>query len=115
MIFVCSMSDLFHADVPDEFIFEAFRVMESLPQHIFQVLTKRSERLRELAPKLPWPDNIWIGVSVENDDYLFRIDDLRTVPAEVRFVSFEPLLGPIQDIDFTGIAWAIVGGESGPG
>ena len=115
IIFVCSMSDLFHKVVPDEYIIEVFRVMEALPQHIFQVLTKRSDRLRELAPQLPWPDNIWTGVSVENEDYSFRIDDLRTVPAKVRFVSFEPLLGPIRDIDFTGIAWAIVGGESGPG
>jgi protein gp37 len=115
MIFVNSMSDLFHDDVPLEFIREVFSVMKQADWHTFQVLTKRSERLAELASVLEWPANVWMGVSVENDRYLPRIDDLRRVPAAVRFLSLEPLLGPLHDLDLTGIDWVIVGGESGPG
>ena len=115
LVFVNSMSDLFHKDVPTSFIQRVFQTMEQTPQHTFQVLTKRADRLREVAPQLPWPENVWMGVSVENVDYLARIDDLRTVPANIRFLSLEPLLGPLTEIDLTGIGWAIVGGESGPG
>lgn len=115
LVFVNSMSDLFHKDVPTPFIQRVFQTMEQAPQHTFQVLTKRADRLREVAHQLPWPENVWMGVSVENADYLDRINDLRTVPANVRFLSLEPLLGPLTEIDLTGIGWAIVGGESGPG
>ena len=115
MIFVNSMSDLFHEDVPDGFIEKGFDVMQHADHHNYQVLTKRSQRLAELAPRLPWPENIWMGVSVETEDYLFRIDHLRETPAHIKFISFEPLLEPITDIDLTGIDWVIVGGESGPG
>jgi len=114
-IFVNSMSDLFHELVPEEFIRSVFDVMVAADWHRFQVLTKRSERMMKLAPSLPWPGNVWAGVSVENQDYTFRVDHLRRVPAEVRFASLEPLLGPIPDIDMNGIGWIIVGGESGPG
>jgi protein gp37 len=114
MIFVNSMSDLFHEDVPLEFIQQVFHVMAKCPQHTFQVLTKRNERLRELAPLLPWPSNVWMGVSVENNDVVQRINDLQHVPAVMRFISFEPLLGPIVNFPTEGIGWAIVGGESGP-
>ena len=114
-IFVNSMSDLFHEDVPVAFIRRVFEVMERAHWHRFQVLTKRSQRLADLAPLLPWPENVWMGVTVENADYVGRIDDLRSVPAAVRFLSLEPLLGPMPDLDLTGIAWVIVGGESGPG
>jgi protein gp37 len=114
-IFVNSMSDLFHEEVPDRFIFKAFEVMEKARWHFFQVLTKRAERLAKLAPQLPWPENIWQGVSVENRDYLWRVDCLRKVPAAVRFLSVEPLLGPIPRLQLRGISWVIVGGESGPG
>ena len=115
MIFVNSMSDLFHKDVPLEFIQEVFAVMGKAPQHTFQVLTKRAERLAELAPSLTWWPNVWMGVTVERQDYLHRLDCLRTVPATVRFTSFEPLLGPLHEINLGGIGWVIVGGESGPG
>lgn len=115
VIFVNSMSDLFHSEVPEAFIRDVFRVMGEADRHLFQVLTKRSERLAALAPSLPWADNIWAGVSVENRDYLWRMDHLRRVPAAVRFVSFEPLLGPLGDADLEAIDWVIVGGESGPG
>jgi protein gp37 len=115
VIFVNSMSDLFHEDVPEEFIGRVFETMAACPQHTFQVLTKRSRRLREMAGRLPWPKNVWIGVSVENHRVLGRIDDLRQVPASVRFLSCEPLLGPMDDVNLDGIAWVIVGGESGPG
>ncbi len=114
LIFVNSMSDLFHEDIPVEFIQSVFDTMRRADQHKFQVLTKRSARLRELAPLLPWPDNVWMGVSVENQRWTSRIDDLRTVPAAVRFLSCEPLLGPL-DLNLEGIHWVIVGGESGPG
>jgi len=115
VIFVNSMSDLFHRDVPEAFIREVFEVMARAHWHLFQLLTKRSGRLARLAPSLPWPDNVWAGVSVENRDYLPRLEDLRRVPAAVRFISFEPLIGRIGDFDLEGIDWVIVGGESGPG
>ncbi|HET6427297.1 MAG TPA: phage Gp37/Gp68 family protein [Phycisphaerae bacterium] len=115
VIFVNSMSDLFHEDVPADFIERVFDVMQRADRHTFQVLTKRSARLAELAPSLPWPDNVWMGVTVENDDCRHRIDDLRTTPAAVRFLSLEPLLGPLPELDLSRIDWVIVGGESGPG
>ncbi len=114
-IFVNSMSDLFHPDVPLNFISRVFDVIGEADWHTFQILTKRSERLAEIADKLPWHPNIWIGVSVENVDYTFRISDLKRVPASVRFLSVEPLLGPIPKLPLQGIHWVIVGGESGPG
>lgn len=114
LVFVNSMSDLFHEEVPDSYIQSVFEVMAAEPRHRFQILTKRSGRLAALASRLPWPENIWMGVSVENDDYTFRIHDLRTVPASVRFLSVEPLLGPIEALPLEGIHWVVVGGESGP-
>ena len=114
-IFVNSMSDLFHQDVPTDFILRAFRVMERAHWHHFQVLTKRSGRLAELHPFLSKPKNVWIGVSVESHDYVHRIDDLRSTRGSVRFLSLEPLLGPLPDLNLNGIDWVIVGGESGPG
>jgi protein gp37 len=114
-IFVNSMSDLFHPEVPDEFIHRAFEMMASTPQHTYQVLTKRSKRLAKLAPDLPWPENVWMGVSIESDPYVFRADHLRAVDASVRFLSLEPLLGPLPRLDLEGIGWVIAGGESGPG
>ena len=113
LIFVNSMSDLFHEDVPEPYIRQVFDVMAQADWHTFQVLTKRSRRLAQLAPRLSWPDNVWTGVSVENQRWTTRIDDLRQVPAQVRFLSCEPLLGPLQ-LDLDGISWVIVGGESGP-
>jgi protein gp37 len=107
------MSDLFHEQVPLPFVQEVFETMKSAHWHQFQILTKRSKRLRELAPELDWPDNVWMGVSVENQRWTSRIDDLRRVPAAVRFLSLEPLLGPLQ-LNLDGIHWVIVGGESGP-
>jgi protein gp37 len=115
LVFVNSMSDLFHRDVPDDFIGRVFEVMGKAHWHVFQVLTKRAERLAELAAELLWSPNVWMGVSVENEDYLWRIEHLRRVPAAVRFLSVEPLLGPIPDLPLDGIDWVIVGGESGPG
>jgi protein gp37 len=115
IIFVNSMSDLFHKDVPFEFIREVFKTMQSASQHTFQILTKRSERLLELSSDLPWPSNVWQGVSIENESTLSRIDHLKKVPAAVRFLSLEPLLGPLKALDVNGIHWVIVGGESGPG
>ena len=114
-IFVNSMSDLFHKDVPVEFIKRVFDVMVSCPQHEFQVLTKRPERTLELAANLPWPENVWMGTSVENAMYVHRVDTLRHVPAAVRFLSCEPLIGPLNRLPLKGIHWVIVGGESGPG
>ena len=114
MVFVNSMSDLFHEDIPFGFIERVFKTMEGCPQHTFQVLTKRSSRLRDLAPGLPWPGNIWIGVTVEDEDNLYRVDDLREVPAHTRFLSCEPLLGPLDRLSLEDIHWVIVGGESGP-
>lgn len=112
-VFVNSMSDLFHARVPATFVRDVFAVMAAAPQHTFQVLTKRSRRLVRLAETLPWPDNVWMGVSVEDADALSRVDDLRQVPAAVRFLSCEPLLSPLTGIDLDGIDWVIAGGESG--
>ena len=115
VVFVNSMSDLFHRDVPTEFIQQVFSVMRRASWHTFQVLTKRSERLLELSPQIDWPDNVWMGVSVETQDYAFRIDHLRQTGARTRFLSLEPLLGPLPRLDLRGINWVIVGGESGPG
>ncbi len=114
-IFVNSMSDLFHKDVPLSFIQQTFEVMCRADWHQYQVLTKRADRLAELAPHLPWRPHIWMGVSVESAKYTHRIDRLRTVPAHVRFLSLEPLLGPLMNLNLDGIHWVIVGGESGPG
>jgi protein gp37 len=113
-VFVNSMSDLFHARVPATFVARVFEVMTATPRHTYQVLTKRATRLARLAPALPWTPNIWMGVSVEDESQADRIDQLRKVPAAVRFVSAEPLLGPLDQTDFTGIDWVIAGGESGP-
>ena len=114
-IFVNSMSDLFHRDIPTEFIQRCFETMRKASQHTFQVLTKRPERVLELAADLPWPSNVWMGTSVENADYVWRIHELQQVPAAVRFLSVEPLLGPIPRLPVSKIHWVIVGGESGPG
>jgi len=114
-VFVNSMSDLFHEEIPLEYIQRVFAVMAAVPRHTFQILTKRSDRLREVAGQLPWPSNVWMGVSVESSDMLFRVTDLETVPAAVRFLSCEPLLGPLSQIPLSHIHWVIVGGESGPG
>ncbi|MHC4061132.1 MAG: DUF5131 family protein [Planctomycetota bacterium] len=114
-IFVNSMSDLFHRGVPLEFISRVFDVMSYASQHRFQVLTKRSGRMLQLSPNLSWPQNVWMGVTVEKADCAFRIDHLRQTPAAMKFVSFEPLLGPVPNMDLEGIDWVIVGGESGPG
>jgi protein gp37 len=114
LVFVNSMSDLFHPQVPIEFIERVFDTMRQCPQHTFQVLTKRSERLRELAPQLHWAKNIWMGVSVENSDVVHRVYDLQSVNATVRFLSVEPFIGPIDSLPLEGIHWVIVGGESGP-
>lgn len=113
LVFVNSMSDLFHAKVPLAFVQEVFAVMASTPQHTYQILTKRARRLRRLASHLDWPPNVWMGVSVEDRMVLDRVEDLRTVPAPVRFLSCEPLLGPIPELSLEGIHWVIVGGESG--
>jgi protein gp37 len=114
VVFVNSMSDLFHEAVPLSFIRQVFEVMEQADRHVFQVLTKRHERLADLAPILSWPPNVWMGVSIENARWAIRADYLRQVPAAVRFVSAEPLLGPLDNLDLSGIAWLIAGGESGP-
>lgn len=114
VVFVNSMSDLFHARVPLAFVRQVFEVITETPQHTYQILTKRSSRLRKVANQLVWPDNLWIGVSVESDETLYRVDDLRTVPAAVRFLSCEPLIGPLERLDLDGIGWVIAGGESGP-
>jgi protein gp37 len=113
-IFVNSMSDLFHESVPDDYIFRVFETMVKADWHIFQILTKRAERLAEIAPRLPWPENVWQGISIENADYTWRIAQLVKVPAAVRFLSVEPLLGPLPKLPLKGISWVIVGGESGP-
>jgi protein gp37 len=114
-IFVNSMSDLFHDEVPDSFIHQVFAVMRNADWHQYQVLTKRSERLLELSSELDWAPQVWMGVSVENKDYAYRIDHLRKTKAKVKFLSLEPLLGPLPRLNLQGIDWAIVGGESGPG
>ncbi|SIT94045.1 DUF5131 family protein [Pontibacter indicus] len=113
VIFVNSMSDLFHEDVPLHFIQQVFKVMNECPQHTFQVLTKRTERLAELSPLLNWTTNIWMGVSVENQDVDFRIDHLRQSDAVIKFLSLEPLIGPLIELNLRDIDWVIVGGESG--
>lgn len=114
-VFVNSMSDLFHEEVPVEYVTRVFEVMRQAHWHQFQVLTKRSERLQQLAPLLLWADNIWMGVSVEAKPYLYRIDHLRRTSAAMKFISFEPLLESLGAVDLRGIDWVIVGGESGPG
>lgn len=114
-IFVNSMSDLFHEDVPLEFIQKAFAVMKKAHWHEFQILTKRAVRLSEISGDLEWPKNVWMGVSVEDRDAVFRIDHLRTTGAFIKFLSIEPLIGPLPTLDLTDIDWVIVGGESGPG
>jgi protein gp37 len=113
-VFVNSMSDLFHEEMPLPFLQQVFDVMARCPQHVFQILTKRHDRLVEFAPHLEWPRNVWMGVSVENQKYAYRVDHLRQVPAAVKFLSCEPLLGPLQ-LNLTGIHWVITGGESGLG
>ncbi len=115
LIFVNSMSDLFHEEVPLAYIKKVFGVMQETPQHTYQVLTKRAGRLEELSDKLLWPVNVWMGVSVENSDYQYRIDHLRRTSAKTKFLSLEPLLGPLDELDLRDIDWAIAGGESGPG
>lgn len=115
MIFVNSMSDLFHAKVPAAFILNVFETMHRASWHIFQVLTKRSDRLLQLDSRIVWPANVWMGVSIESEKYLFRVDHLRCTRAHVKFLSLEPLLQPLPGLDLSGIDWVIVGGESGPG
>ena len=113
VVFVNSMSDLFHEKIPLEYIQQVFKVMNDNPQHVFQVLTKRAERLLELHRKLIWTHNIWMGVSVENDNVRNRVDYLRQTNARVKFLSLEPLLGPLKNLNLENIDWVIVGGESG--
>lgn len=115
IVFVNSMSDLFHEKIPFEFIQRVFKVMNENEHHTFQILTKRSENLRELAPLLEWSENIWMGVTIESNDYVGRADDLRAVNAALKFLSLEPLLGPVPNLELNDIDWVIVGGESGPG
>ncbi len=115
MIFVNSMSDLFHKDVPDEFILDIFSTMRQAKQHQYQILTKRAERLAKLSPELPWQENIWMGVTVEAADYKYRIDYLRYTGAKIKFLSLEPLLDDLGELNLDEIDWVIVGGESGPG
>ncbi|MEA3548592.1 MAG: phage Gp37/Gp68 family protein [Thermodesulfobacteriota bacterium] len=114
LVFVNSMSDLFHEDIPLEFIQKIFFTMKQAKQHSFQILTKRSTRLTEIAHLLPWPDNIWMGVTIESGKYAYRADNLRKTPAAVRFLSVEPMIGPVKDLKLSEIDWVIVGGESGP-
>jgi protein gp37 len=115
IVFVNSMSDLFHEKVPTEFILKVFDTIHQTPQHKFQILTKRAERLAEITSFINWPDNVWMGVSVENEHYVNRIDHLKMTGAFIKFLSIEPMLGPVPDMDLNGIDWVIVGGESGPG
>ena len=114
VIFVNSMSDLFHEEIPEAFIADVFEVMRRADWHHFQILTKRAERLAELAPRIEWPRNVWMGVSVEDQDQVFRVDHLRSTRAAVKFLSIEPLIAPIHTLNLEGIDWVIVGGESGP-
>ena len=113
-IFMNSMSDLFHEEIPTEYIAKIFDVMQRAEWHVFQVLTKRPERLEALAEDLPWPPNVWMGVSIENRRFVHRADHLRRTPAQIKFISAEPLLGPLGRLDLSGIHWLIAGGESGP-
>lgn len=115
IIFVNSMSDLFHERVPDAFIGDVFTAMNRADWHVYQILTKRADRLAELDPNLSWAPHIWMGVSIENNECVHRLDRLRGTDAHVKFLSLEPLLGPLSDLDLQGIDWVIVGGESGPG
>jgi protein gp37 len=115
VVFVNSMSDLFHEDIPDDYVRRVFDVMVRADWHVFQVLTKREDRMAALAPDLPWPPNVWMGVTIENRRFVKRADRLREVPAAVRFISAEPLLGPLEGLDLGEIHWLIAGGESGPG
>jgi len=115
MIFVCSMSDIFHKDVPDEYIIKIFEIMNKAHWHTFQVLTKRPKRLEKIAHKLKWTKNIWMGVTVEANEYVNRVDYLRNSPAYIKFLSIEPLIDSVDKLDYTGIDWVIVGGESGYG
>ncbi len=115
VVFVNSMSDLFHARVPDSFIVDVFQVMAETPQHTYQLLTKRPKRLARMAGELPWPRNVWMGVTVENPETAWRIDELRKVPAAVRFISAEPLLAALPRLQLEGVDWLIAGGESGRG
>jgi protein gp37 len=115
LVFVNSMSDLFHRDVPVDFIRRVFDVMRRANRHTYQILTKRAERLEQLSSSLAWESHIWAGVSLENEDYAYRVDHLRRTGARVKFLSLEPLLGPLPNLDLAGIDWVIVGGESGPG
>jgi protein gp37 len=115
MIFVNSMSDLFHEDIPEDYIADVFEVMARADWHTFQILTKRHHRLADLGARLTWPPNVWMGVSIENRRFVQRADRLREVDAAVRFISAEPLLGPLEGLDLAGIDWLIAGGESGPG
>lgn len=113
-VFVNSMSDLFHEQIPVEFIQRIFRTMEKADRHVFQILTKRSQRLLDVSPKISWPSNVWMGVTVESQKYVHRIHDLQRVPAKMKFLSIEPLLSAIPELPLNGIDWVIVGGESGP-
>jgi protein gp37 len=115
LVFVNSMSDLFHEDIPDTFIQQVFQVMHEASQHTFQILTKRHERLLEVGSTLEWPPNVWMGVSIENRRFVHRADYLRDLDAAVRFISAEPLLGPLDGLNLKRIDWLIAGGESGPG
>ena len=115
LVFVNSMSDLFHKTVPTEFVQSVFDVMNQAPQHTFQVLTKRPGRVSQLDARLDWTPNIWLGTSIESKRWLHRLDQLRASGARTKFLSLEPLLGPLPDLDLYGIGWVIVGGESGPG
>lgn len=115
LVFVGSMTDIFHKEIPLDFQKQIFSIMERTPQHIYQILTKRPGRMAKLATKLPWPDNVWMGTTVESARYLRRIDQLRRVPAITRWLSMEPLLGPTPELNLDGIHWVVVGGESGPG
>lgn len=112
-VFVNSMSDLFHEEVPEEFIGQVIETMRATPQHTYQLLTKRSQRLARIAEQFDWPPNVWLGVTIESDRYTFRARHLRKVPAAVRFLSVEPMLGPVPSLDLTDIHWVIAGGESG--
>ncbi len=114
-VFVNSMSDMFHPQVPLDFIKKIFEVMNKCDQHLFQVLTKRAKRMAKLSTEFEWTKQIWAGVSIENNDFIERIDKLREVPSKIKFISFEPLLGPVKDLNIEGIDWVIVGGESGNG
>jgi protein gp37 len=115
MVFVNSMSDLFHEQVPVTFIQRVFEVVKRTPGHTYQILTKRAERMLEVSPLLPWPKNVWMGVTVEDNEHLHRVKRLRKVPSVLKFLSIEPLLTPLPDLNLEGVDWVIVGGESGPG